>query len=135
MDCDHHITHQLYCGDARMSSSVDKTYGNLYIFGKYPNADYVDVNWSVSQDTIIERVSESQAKELIGAWDNLLDFAEQQYFKKTAMSKITGIEQLLDEFFTEASINKEDGWTHSRMSKRVHKELIAKYTKLIKELK
>ena len=58
-----------------MSSSIDKQYGNLYIFGKYKDG-YVDVSWSRSQDTIVSHITEEEATNLINAWNSLLNYSE-----------------------------------------------------------
>jgi hypothetical protein len=59
-----------------MSSSIDKEFGNLYIFGVY-NDGYVDLSFSKTQDTIIQHIRKEEAEDIIKRWDSLLSKAEE----------------------------------------------------------
>jgi len=51
-----------------MSHSLDKQYGDLFIFGKYEDG-FVDLVWSShSGEFTIEHISEEQAEKLMDVW-------------------------------------------------------------------
>lgn len=52
-----------------MASSIDKQYGDLYIFGKYPD-NYVDLVFSsYSEEFTLEHISRESAENFMRVWD------------------------------------------------------------------
>lgn len=74
-----------------MSSSIDKKYGDMFIFGKYSDG-YVDLVWSSGIDEFtLKHVHHEQATRLMEVWDNQRDYMHEMY-EKLAEARIDGIE-------------------------------------------
>ena len=59
-----------------MSSYIDKKYGDMFIFGKYHDTEYVDLVWSShGGEFTIEHITQEEADNLRRVWNDLKDYA------------------------------------------------------------